>query len=534
MGNERRVTLFLVLAAAILAAFFIPLVSAKASQAIELRVSQASVDKEGENPPRIFVFLEFLENGKCVIPDNYNNFSVILGNETPKSTKANRFTEGSAIVLLLDTSKSLSAPMFNALKQGVAQWINDMRDEDCVALIGFGAGIDSDTRVDFTGNRQKLLGILDNIKQNDGSTALNRAVITGLNLAGRDDKNLPRRRAVIVFTDGVDDAISSSTREMLQDAMKKNMVPIYALLYPYSGASSANNIITNFQNRINESGGWYCAFEGSKTSTAKQLRDSLNELKRRIWGVVSIESDVSNIRGDGAIKNLQITWKDGPLAVRSNIINIAYTNNIPHPPDIISGDAPIPPPGIISGDASMPPPDPFPMWIWIILGIVILGIIGISFMVWYRKKLKKQPMSASLDEPLSMAMEASDYNVSNVTSSEGEIILTAVSEGGHSRTYRRVFHGSVIIGRSSSPGVLTIQGDIHVSLKHCEIFTEEDRFMIRDLGSTNGTIVNGSNLTKHQRINDGDVLVLGATELRVKLPRATYAGESSSARKTLI
>jgi hypothetical protein len=57
--------------------------------------------------------------------------------------------------------------------------------------------------------------------------------------------------------------------------------------------------------------------------------------------------------------------------------------------------------------------------------------------------------------------------------------------------------------------------DPNVSRVHAEIKLEDDRFIIYDLGSTNGTFVNGRPQKKWV-LQDGDVIVLGETELHFK------------------
>jgi pSer/pThr/pTyr-binding forkhead associated (FHA) protein len=53
----------------------------------------------------------------------------------------------------------------------------------------------------------------------------------------------------------------------------------------------------------------------------------------------------------------------------------------------------------------------------------------------------------------------------------------------------------------------------NVSGRHCELNFEDGIWSIRDLGSTNGTKVNGT-LVKQHRLRDGDEITLGATRLR--------------------
>lgn len=52
--------------------------------------------------------------------------------------------------------------------------------------------------------------------------------------------------------------------------------------------------------------------------------------------------------------------------------------------------------------------------------------------------------------------------------------------------------------------------DTNVSREHAEIRPDGDGFVLTDLGSTNGTTVNGATVTA-RRLEDGDVVSLGAT-----------------------
>jgi hypothetical protein len=54
-----------------------------------------------------------------------------------------------------------------------------------------------------------------------------------------------------------------------------------------------------------------------------------------------------------------------------------------------------------------------------------------------------------------------------------------------------------------------------VSRRHCEIFESGGKLTIRDLGSSNGTYVNGKRVLGQQALTLGDELTLGAVTLRV-------------------
>ncbi|MBL8920273.1 MAG: FHA domain-containing protein [Myxococcaceae bacterium] len=78
---------------------------------------------------------------------------------------------------------------------------------------------------------------------------------------------------------------------------------------------------------------------------------------------------------------------------------------------------------------------------------------------------------------------------------------------------------SVVIGRTPECDVILY--DAGVSRRHARIFDEGAGFHIEDLGSSNGTVVNGSKVAK-QALKDGDAITLGP----VKFTFASVAGDT--------
>ena len=54
-----------------------------------------------------------------------------------------------------------------------------------------------------------------------------------------------------------------------------------------------------------------------------------------------------------------------------------------------------------------------------------------------------------------------------------------------------------------------------VSRRHCELYEVGGQLMLRDLGSSNGTFVNGKRVTGEQALKHGDEVTVGAVTLRV-------------------
>ena len=63
---------------------------------------------------------------------------------------------------------------------------------------------------------------------------------------------------------------------------------------------------------------------------------------------------------------------------------------------------------------------------------------------------------------------------------------------------------------------LVLTGDEFASARHARIEVRGDGVWVQDLESTNGTYVNGSRIAGAQRLDAGDVLRVGETDLRVE------------------
>ena len=63
---------------------------------------------------------------------------------------------------------------------------------------------------------------------------------------------------------------------------------------------------------------------------------------------------------------------------------------------------------------------------------------------------------------------------------------------------------------------LVLDGDEFASARHVQIEVRGDGVWVMDLESTNGTYVNGSRVAGAQRLDVGDVLRVGETDLRVE------------------
>ncbi|MDL4776982.1 MULTISPECIES: DUF1707 and FHA domain-containing protein [Thermomonosporaceae] len=74
----------------------------------------------------------------------------------------------------------------------------------------------------------------------------------------------------------------------------------------------------------------------------------------------------------------------------------------------------------------------------------------------------------------------------------------------------------IVVGRA--PGCQFILTDLTVSRFHAEIYQDEESWMVSDLGSMNGTRVNGWRLTGPARVRAGDEVGFGNSSFIVAAP----------------
>src|SRR5437762_7297376 len=88
----------------------------------------------------------------------------------------------------------------------------------------------------------------------------------------------------------------------------------------------------------------------------------------------------------------------------------------------------------------------------------------------------------------------------------------------------------IIVGRSSELDMVLVED--MVSRKHAKITTAGDQIVIQDLGSTNGTFVNGEKIKK-ARLKEGDRILIGTSIIKLIAVEAAQVVSEEKARESL-
>lgn len=480
--------------------------SAAPSEASSVRIIQARAVT-----PSVAVYLDIrTESGAAVANVRAEQLQAEVG-PYPVSTKSlQAFAssgEGIAYIFLVDVSKSLKPDQFAQIRNALLQWTEKMEGKDRAAIVTFGESVK--TAQDFTADKAVLKTKIDELVIADLHTRLNEGLIRALDLGRRADADLPRRRVIVTLTDGIADAAGGSTRDDTMARIKEEPVPIYAIGFAAASVSASDKdkgfkLLGAF---AHASGGSFIA------AGAMPLEKIYAELHGNIREAYLLMLNCATCPGDGRAYQLRVKLQAGNRVLTA-------TSDVRLTPGVVLS--------VVAPVASSPAhPEPMkeslPLWWWLAGGIGIVALLGL--LVLRRKKTVQEhqpvvpvptpdlPLVQAIDVPVDLAVTAMPKARPGIP-----IQLTAVSGAHRGREWLTEVGTETVIGRGAQCAVV-IDDDSEVSSRNSVLSTESGLLFVDDLGSTNGTSVNGTPITGRRRVGDGDLILVGRTELRLTFPK---------------
>jgi len=487
-----------------------PAVAVAPSEASHVRIIQAR-----SATPSVAVYLDIRsEAGKAVSNVKAEQLQADIGPypAVPKSFQTFAQTgEGIATVFLVDVSKSLKPDQFAQIRSALLQWTEKMGDKDRAAIVSFGESVKAVQ--DFTSDRVALKAKITELALTDVHTRLNEGLIRALDLGRRADADLPRRRVIVTLTDGIDDAAGASTREDTLARIKEEPVPIYAIGFA-AASVSARDKDQGFKllgTYAHTSGGAFADADG------KPLTQIYAELNAAMHEANLLMLECATCPGDGRSYPLRVK-------LQSDQRVLTATSEVRLMPGIVPPALPASSPASSPSSAPMPVeavPESgsgVPLWGWLVGGAGFAAIVG--FMLLRRKESEPVPPPVPTSEPRlarTVQMLGDLPPTAMAKTRPGlPIQLTAVSGAQPGRVWRAEVGAETVIGRSASCAVV-IDDDSEISSRNSVLSTEGGLLFVDDLGSTNGTAINGSPIKSRRRVSDGDLILVGRTELRLTI-----------------
>lgn len=101
-----------------------------------------------------------------------------------------------------------------------------------------------------------------------------------------------------------------------------------------------------------------------------------------------------------------------------------------------------------------------------------------------------------------------------------------VGEGPHKGKLIPINKAPFVIGRD--PSCQLRPASMTISKRHCELLIRDDKFFIKDLQSTNGTVLNDLPLKGEKEVQHGDQLKLGPLTFTVNIDGAAEANKATA------
>lgn len=311
---------------------------------------------------------------------------------------------------------------------------------------------------------------------------------------------------VVVISDGVDNNPGGLTREELTKRLSEQAVPIYTL--GSQNKNSEQNLkamyaLSRQTNALNWSLG-----ELSDTLSVVQ---AMSETELPICVEVTIPEKLR----DGSTKGIQLTFSDGSVVetqVSMPFGTITETVETPTIPD----------PKV----EPEPEPEPeFPLLLIVLIAVLIVLVVGAAAFLLIRRK-KESERIQTVDEhdvdfrgvelELDLSDDVGDGDTMPLIGNDRRLILSLTDRTDPNRHFETPLRSAVSIGRSSANQIV-LNYERSVSGRHCEIFVAGNIFKVRDLGSKNGTYVDGIQIGDVAEISSGSILKLGRLEFTIDI-----------------
>lgn len=152
-------------------------------------------------------------------------------------------------------------------------------------------------------------------------------------------------------------------------------------------------------------------------------------------------------------------------------------------------------------------------WAWLVIAAIILVLV-IAAVVIYRK-IKKRKTLIFVDEKPVMTSNVEVHKHVPLQEKNGlPIKFQIVGSDREKVVVEALLKDNLIIGRASTCDVFF--DDKKMSRRHFKLELDQDIILIEDLGTTNGTIVNGVRLHGKRKLRRGDRILAGSLEMEIR------------------
>jgi uncharacterized protein YegL len=395
------------------------------------------------------------------------NFQVEVEGAAVADLAVERATETGkplSLLLLMDVSGSMRGAGISAAQRAASALLDQLDKEDHCSLMTFGS--DVRTAVEFTRERLKIRDAIGALAARDAQTHLYQALLEAVERASAAPSS---RTAILALTDGKDEGSGVSAQDVIQKATAAG-VPLFLLGFGTRVDAEPLRRIASLTR-----GGFYSTPDPAEL--AKVYLAILEQLKT----------------------NYQLSFafpksEPGRYAVR---VTLSYRGSSQSAAQTLAW-----PPG---GEAVAATPSQAPEvaagWWRIALGLLLLAGAGAGGWFYWRRH-QDQKKEQDLGGPdITSTIVAPRVWIEVVRGADTGLKLPLVGS-------------ECIIGRIPGAVQILLKNDPMVGRKHARIYkNSRGQFVLEDLGSANGTSVNGVEVSQPVVLNSNDRIGVGQSEL---------------------
>jgi hypothetical protein len=411
---------------------------------------------------------------------------------------------GATIVVAVDVSGSMKSVNFKEVQRALDQALGSLPALSRAALLTIGAQVQ--VPVDF-GPMSMVRGRLLELTADAPETALNEGLLRAQRLAVQGRPELPLRRFVLLVTDGVDESKKAiGTAEMLTK-VENSEVPIYMVAVTQAAPRQRPAGLEPLASVARASRGAFV-----QTTPAK-LGDDLKAMLLEAMRVDLLTLDCRDCVRDGAVRTLQVKLSQGTSAVSG----VREARLLHDPMPVVS-----PPPPDLGPEKSFW--DKLFDWLGVTerIGKLIVALLALllpaaaaagGYVYRERIRLIVFRVFPSLTRAATNSV-VPGQSTSRAPDSARKPLELTVDVAGAGRQQVSVGATDVVLGRSPKVDIST-EKDNEASGKHAALYVEKGILMVRDLGSSNGTYLNGTPIVRPEPLHDRDVVRIGRTDVRI-------------------
>lgn len=478
---------------------------------------------------------------------------------------------GIGYAVIADVSGSMKEGQMTEIKETIMSLISGMRDCDRMSIMLMGNDV---SVAEFSGDKEALRGMVEALEAGHEDTNLYYAVDRALSVLEADNVNEYFGKCLVVISDGVDEQVTGITLKEAESHIEKARIPVYtvAVSFPETDTARAEKtkILGSFA-RLSPAGVHQVI--GNEGLTAETAGSNIVELTQNS---ILITADVKGFNATKAETYLELvagnvtygTARDG-YVIPSAVITRGQTTKTG---EVVQAAEPSTAEQMTTlemqaGSVTVAETSQGYGVFGLGIGVLILVIIaGRMVKKWFGTR---KTVDDSMTEEASLAekekatdgTEAADPGNQSVVQQgerkadpqsemkpykgkrrkrylkngrrggrtdggtyvdDGEEDNTAIislSTVGHGpiekKTITLVENVSYFLGRTEGDAPESMKRDKRVSGRHVRLLFQSDAIYIEDMGSTNGTLVNGVPIHGAYVLSDDDKISLGGSEWRI-------------------